>query len=127
MRLLVARVLCCCCFRFVNGVPKLDADTIEAIDLVEEIGLELGHCFLQQPGMLTFLNNHAVYHGEQQHYHHHPAGPIEAHHPLKLADGASRCPASLWSRVSDRGEPRTCVRQGAPPGSTTTPRPLATA
>ena len=36
---------------------------IEAIDLIEEIGIELGHTFLQKPGMLTFLNNHSVYHG----------------------------------------------------------------
>lgn len=49
--------------QFVNGVEKLDADTIEAIDLIEEIGLEIGHTFLQEPGQLTFLNNHVVYHG----------------------------------------------------------------
>uniref|UniRef100_A0A0G4FSA5 TauD/TfdA-like domain-containing protein n=1 Tax=Chromera velia CCMP2878 TaxID=1169474 RepID=A0A0G4FSA5_9ALVE len=47
----------------VNGVARLDGETIEAIDLVEEIGLELGHSFVQTPGMLTFLNNHMVYHG----------------------------------------------------------------
>jgi len=49
--------------QFVNGVKQLDADTIEAIDLVEEIGLEIGMSFLQKPGQLTFLNNHVVYHG----------------------------------------------------------------
>jgi len=49
--------------QFVNGVEKLDSDTIEAIDLIEEIGLEIGHTFLQEPGQLTFLNNHVVYHG----------------------------------------------------------------
>ena len=49
--------------QYVDGVKKLDQDTIEAIDLIEEIGIELGHTFLQKPGMLTFLNNHSVYHG----------------------------------------------------------------
>lgn len=46
-----------------DGVRKLDPDEVEAIDLVEEIGLELGHEFIQQPGQITFLNNHVVYHG----------------------------------------------------------------
>eukprot|EP00316_Scyphosphaera_apsteinii_P008609 CAMPEP_0119316998 /NCGR_PEP_ID=MMETSP1333-20130426/41581_1 /TAXON_ID=418940 /ORGANISM="Scyphosphaera apsteinii, Strain RCC1455" /LENGTH=458 /DNA_ID=CAMNT_0007322801 /DNA_START=1 /DNA_END=1378 /DNA_ORIENTATION=+ len=49
--------------QYVNGVRKLSGDEIEAIDLIEEIGLELGHQFLQMPGQLTFLNNHLVYHG----------------------------------------------------------------
>ena len=49
--------------QFVNGVRKLTAGEIEAIDLIEEIGLEIGHDFLQEPGQLTFLNNHLVYHG----------------------------------------------------------------
>mmetsp|Transcript_7661 Transcript_7661/g.23914 ORF Transcript_7661/g.23914 Transcript_7661/m.23914 type:complete len:241 (+) Transcript_7661:874-1596(+) len=49
--------------QYVNGVRKLDEDEIEAIDMVEEIGLEIGHEFIQQPGQLTFLNNHIVYHG----------------------------------------------------------------
>jgi len=49
--------------QFVNGVRRLTPDEIEAIDLVEEIGLEIGHEFLQQPGQVTFINNHLVYHG----------------------------------------------------------------
>ena len=49
--------------QYVNGVRKLTADEIEAIDLIEEIGLEIGHNFLQEPGQLTFMNNHLVYHG----------------------------------------------------------------
>mmetsp|Transcript_3937 Transcript_3937/g.13014 ORF Transcript_3937/g.13014 Transcript_3937/m.13014 type:complete len:258 (+) Transcript_3937:3-776(+) len=49
--------------QYVDGVRKLQEDEVEAIDLVEEIGLELGHEFIQQPGQLTFLNNHVVYHG----------------------------------------------------------------
>mmetsp|Transcript_50731 Transcript_50731/g.165777 ORF Transcript_50731/g.165777 Transcript_50731/m.165777 type:complete len:418 (-) Transcript_50731:579-1832(-) len=49
--------------QYVNGVRRLEPDEIEAIDLVEEIGLEIGHEFVQQPGQLTFLNNHQVYHG----------------------------------------------------------------
>ena len=49
--------------QYVNGVRKLTADEVEAIDLIEEIGLEIGHDFLQAPGQLTFLNNHLVYHG----------------------------------------------------------------
>jgi len=49
--------------QYVNGVRRLTAEEIEAIDLIEEIGLEIGHSFLQQPGQMTFLNNHMVYHG----------------------------------------------------------------
>lgn len=49
--------------QYVNGVRKLTADQIEAIDLIEEIGLEIGHDFLQRPGQLSFMNNHLVYHG----------------------------------------------------------------
>jgi len=49
--------------QYVNGVRKLTADEIEALDLIEEIGLEIGHDFLQKPGQLTFMNNHLVYHG----------------------------------------------------------------
>jgi len=49
--------------QYVNGVRKLTAGEIEAIDLIEEIGLEIGHNFLQLPGQLTFMNNHLVYHG----------------------------------------------------------------
>mmetsp|Transcript_22957 Transcript_22957/g.52531 ORF Transcript_22957/g.52531 Transcript_22957/m.52531 type:complete len:307 (+) Transcript_22957:3-923(+) len=49
--------------QYVNGTRQLSPDEIEAIDLIEEIGLELGHEFLQLPGQMTFLNNHMVYHG----------------------------------------------------------------
>jgi len=49
--------------QYVNGVRKLTADEIEAIDLIEEIGLDIGHEFLQMPGQLTFINNHLCYHG----------------------------------------------------------------
>jgi len=49
--------------QYVNGVRQLEADEIEAIDLIEEIGLDIGHEFLQMPGQITFLNNHLVYHG----------------------------------------------------------------
>lgn len=49
--------------QFVPGVRKLSVEEIEAIDLLEEIGLEVGHDFLQEPGQMTFLNNHLVYHG----------------------------------------------------------------
>ena len=38
-------------------------DEIEAIDLIEEIGLELGYEYLQAPGEITFINNHVAYHG----------------------------------------------------------------
>jgi len=49
--------------QYVNGVRRLSEGEIEAIDMVEEIGLEIGHDFLQKPGPLTFMNNHLVYHG----------------------------------------------------------------
>jgi len=42
---------------------RLSSDEVEALDLVEEIGIEVGHRFLQGPGQLYFLNNHQVYHG----------------------------------------------------------------
>ena len=49
--------------QYVHGVRSLTDGEVEAIDLIEEIGLEIGHDFLQAPGQLTFLNNHLVYHG----------------------------------------------------------------
>jgi hypothetical protein len=45
------------------GVRKLLPEELEAIDLLEEIGLEVGYDFLQEAGQMTFLNNHLVYHG----------------------------------------------------------------
>ncbi|ACO62399.1 predicted protein [Micromonas commoda] len=51
------------CAQLLPGSCPLDADTVEAIDLVEEIGLK--HCveFVMQPGCVYWLNNHQVYHG----------------------------------------------------------------
>ena len=43
--------------------PSRSHDLLREVDLIEEIGLEIGHDFLQAPGQLTFLNNHLVYHG----------------------------------------------------------------
>lgn len=51
------------CAQLLDSTPKLDADTIEAIDLVEEIGLKHAHEFVMQTGMVYWLNNHSVYHG----------------------------------------------------------------
>lgn len=42
---------------------KLSDDELEAIDLLEEIGLKTGYDFLMKPGMVYWLNNHMVYHG----------------------------------------------------------------
>lgn len=47
----------------VPGVRQLTEDEIDAIDLIEELGLEVGHRFLAEPGQMMFLNNHMVYHG----------------------------------------------------------------
>lgn len=44
-------------------VPKLDDDGIEAIDIIEEIGLKESLNFMMKPGMVYWLNNHIVYHG----------------------------------------------------------------
>ncbi|KAL7577557.1 hypothetical protein ACA910_015087 [Epithemia clementina (nom. ined.)] len=44
-------------------VPKLDEEGIEAIDIIEEIGLRESVDFMMQPGMVYWLNNHVVYHG----------------------------------------------------------------
>lgn len=44
-------------------VPKLDEEGIEAVDLIEEIGLRDSVEFMMTPGMVYWLNNHVVYHG----------------------------------------------------------------
>ncbi|CAB9526440.1 Taurine catabolism dioxygenase TauD, TfdA family [Seminavis robusta] len=44
-------------------VPRLDEDGIEAIDVLEEIGLRESVEFMMQTGMVYWLNNHVVYHG----------------------------------------------------------------
>ena len=38
--------------QYVKGVRKLKAEEIEAIDLIEEIGLAIGHEYLQMPGQV---------------------------------------------------------------------------
>ena len=44
-------------------VPRLDEEGIEAVDIIEEIGLRESVEFMMQPGMVYWLNNHIVYHG----------------------------------------------------------------
>lgn len=44
-------------------VPRLDEEGIEAVDILEEIGLRTSHEFTMKPGMVYWLNNHVVYHG----------------------------------------------------------------
>jgi hypothetical protein len=41
----------------------LSEDELEAIDLLEEIGLQTCYDFMMQPGNVYWLNNHVVYHG----------------------------------------------------------------
>lgn len=49
--------------QLLDDVPRLDHDGIEAIDLLEEVGLRACHEFIMQKGMVYWLNNHVVYHG----------------------------------------------------------------
>jgi len=51
------------CAQLLPNARPLDDETIEAIDLVEEVGLENCVEFVMQPGMAYWLNNHQVYHG----------------------------------------------------------------
>eukprot|EP00958_Prasinococcus_capsulatus_P019327 scaffold2363_cov403-Prasinococcus_capsulatus_cf.AAC.2 len=44
-------------------VPKLSEQEIEAVDLIEEVGLRESVEFVMEPGMVYWLNNHVVYHG----------------------------------------------------------------
>ena len=44
-------------------VPRLDEEGIEAVDIIEEIGLRESVDFMMQTGMIYWLNNHVVYHG----------------------------------------------------------------
>ena len=44
-------------------VPKLDEEGIEAVDILEEIGLRDAVEFMMSSGMVYWLNNHVVYHG----------------------------------------------------------------
>jgi len=46
-----------------TGVQKATKTQIAALDAIEEVGLELGAEYVMMPGMMTFLNNHQVYHG----------------------------------------------------------------
>lgn len=46
-----------------SDVRKLDADAIEAVDLMEELGLKFAYDFMMTPGMVYWLNNHIIYHG----------------------------------------------------------------
>lgn len=49
--------------QLLDGVPRLDAEGIEAVDLLEEYGLRDCHEFCMKPGMVYWLNNHVVWHG----------------------------------------------------------------
>eukprot|EP00438_Fugacium_kawagutii_P022310 Skav233990 [mRNA] locus=scaffold1008:937199:938383:+ [translate_table: standard] len=49
--------------QFLDGTKKASKLQIDALDALEEMGMELGAEFVMQPGMLYFLNNHQVYHG----------------------------------------------------------------
>ena len=51
------------CAQLLPNARPLDDETIEAIDLVEEVGLENCVEFVMQPGTAYWLNNHQVYHG----------------------------------------------------------------
>lgn len=46
-----------------SEVPKLDEMSIEAVDLIEEIGCANALEFMMDSGMVYWLNNHMVYHG----------------------------------------------------------------
>jgi len=49
--------------QFLEGTIKATPTQVEALDAIEEVGMELGAEFVMKPGMLYFLNNHQVYHG----------------------------------------------------------------
>jgi len=49
--------------QYLPNTRKATPAQIEALDMIELLGMELGAEFLMQPGMLYFLNNHQVYHG----------------------------------------------------------------
>lgn len=45
-----------------SDAQPLDAATWEAIDMLQSVSDEFSFAFMQQPGDMTFFNNHAVYH-----------------------------------------------------------------
>eukprot|EP00929_Paragymnodinium_shiwhaense_P015079 TRINITY_DN123097_c0_g1_i1.p1 TRINITY_DN123097_c0_g1~~TRINITY_DN123097_c0_g1_i1.p1 ORF type:complete len:503 (+),score=107.78 TRINITY_DN123097_c0_g1_i1:94-1602(+) len=49
--------------QFLDNTIKATKMQIQALDAIEDLGMELGAEFRMQPGMLYFLNNHQVYHG----------------------------------------------------------------
>lgn len=49
--------------QFLDNATKASPLQVEALDAIEEVGMELGVEFVMQPGMLYFLNNHQIYHG----------------------------------------------------------------
>jgi alpha-ketoglutarate-dependent taurine dioxygenase len=47
----------------VASVPRMSAKQWEALDLLAELGHELGLTHKFQPGDIQYLNNHILYHG----------------------------------------------------------------
>ena len=46
--------------QFLDNAQKATPVQVEALDAIEEVGMELGVEFVMKPGMLYFLNNHQV-------------------------------------------------------------------
>ena len=44
--------------QFLDNAQKASPVQVEALDAIEEVGMELGVEFVMKPGMLYFLNNH---------------------------------------------------------------------
>eukprot|EP00747_Dinoflagellata_sp_TGD_P130595 gnl/TRDRNA2_/TRDRNA2_174847_c0_seq31.p1 gnl/TRDRNA2_/TRDRNA2_174847_c0~~gnl/TRDRNA2_/TRDRNA2_174847_c0_seq31.p1 ORF type:complete len:485 (-),score=107.81 gnl/TRDRNA2_/TRDRNA2_174847_c0_seq31:28-1482(-) len=49
--------------QFQDNCEKATEMQIQALDAIEEIGLEVGAEYMTKPGMLVWMNNHQVYHG----------------------------------------------------------------
>eukprot|EP00747_Dinoflagellata_sp_TGD_P130572 gnl/TRDRNA2_/TRDRNA2_174847_c0_seq1.p1 gnl/TRDRNA2_/TRDRNA2_174847_c0~~gnl/TRDRNA2_/TRDRNA2_174847_c0_seq1.p1 ORF type:complete len:485 (-),score=95.14 gnl/TRDRNA2_/TRDRNA2_174847_c0_seq1:151-1605(-) len=49
--------------QYMDYCQKATEEQIRALDAIEDIGLEIGAEFMTKPGMLSWMNNHQVYHG----------------------------------------------------------------
>ena len=100
--------------QMIDGVPKLGAEQIEALDLVDAVADEQSFGMTLEPGDIQFLNNHVIYHARTPFEDDAAAGHSRLLYRLWLWMPNSRpLPAGhevLWRRV-EPGVPRGGIGQ----------------
>ncbi|HUA56773.1 MAG TPA: TauD/TfdA family dioxygenase [Candidatus Sulfotelmatobacter sp.] len=102
--------------QMIPGVPKLSAEQIEALDLLDAVADELSFGMTLEPGDIQFLNNHVIYHARTPFEDDAAAGQSRLLYRLWLWMPNSRpLPAGhevLWRRI-EPGVPRGGIGQEA--------------